>query len=341
MSVTHVYRADQAGQALQRVAVDLKDLKKNQIEIKVTCCGVCHSDVHFIENDWGDSSFPLVPGHEVVGVVTELGASVKGFEIGQRVGVSWQQGSCMECEWCLAGKESFCEQLKAICLHCPGGFADQMRVDSNFVYALPETLSDVDAAPLLCAGATVFHALTSNHVQAGMRIAIVGMGGLGHLAVQFAKALGCEVTVFSPDSSQELDAYRFGASQFIDNSDEQNVLSQKARFDFILITTSANLPCQHYIDALRPEGSLCFAGIPKKELEFSLFSLIIGQKSICATPLGHPNGIIKMLAFAAKHHIKPQTETMPMSEVNSALEKVKLGDAHYRIVLLNETNKNH
>ena len=304
--------------------------------IAITHCGVCRSDAHFIDNDWQDSQFPMVPGHEIVGRIIALGEKVQNFKLGQRVGACWQQGACLHCEWCLQEKEEFCSELKAVCLQCRGGFADKVIVDYRFVYALPENLDSAAIAPLLCAGITVFHALTAFNIHAGMRVGIVGLGGLGHLAVQFAKAMGCRVSVFSSSPDKATDAQTFGAEEFIVTTDINSILKQRNRFDFILVTVYVDQPYQAYIEALRPQGKLCFVGIPVKPVAISIFSLLIGQKSVCASPMGNKKNIKAMLAFAAQHNIRPQVEVMPMTKVNAALKKVRLGQARYRIVLTNE-----
>jgi uncharacterized zinc-type alcohol dehydrogenase-like protein len=329
------YTAQQAKQPLAEEVIEVAELLPEQVLIEVTHCGVCRSDAHFVDNDWGDSQFPLVPGHEIVGIIKGLGVEVENFSVGQRIAVSWQQGACLECEWCLKGKEEFCQQLKAVCLGCRGGFADKTIVDSRFVYALPDNLESAHAAPLLCAGATVFHAMHVFKVKAGDKVGIVGMGGLGHLAIQFAKAMGCEVTVFSSSASKEQQAREFGASHFVSSIDTEQLKQQSNSLDFILSTVYVDLDYQLYVDALRPEGKLCLVGIPTSELKISVFSLVIGQKSICASPCGNRNTISKMLSFAAQHGIKPVIELMPMSAVNEALAKTRAGKTTYRIVLTN------
>ncbi|OGT30957.1 MAG: hypothetical protein A3E87_08230 [Gammaproteobacteria bacterium RIFCSPHIGHO2_12_FULL_35_23] len=316
----------------------IANLQSNQVLIAVSHCGVCRSDAHFIDNDWGDSHFPLVPGHEVVGHIVAMGEAVSGFKTGERVGVSWQQGACLQCEWCLQGKEEFCHQLQGVCLNCKGGFADQVVVDYRFIYSLPETIASIYVAPLLCAGITVYHALTVFKVQPLMRVGIIGMGGLGHLAIQFAKAMGCKVSVFSSSADKFMEAKQLGADDFIHVENPHVLEAYQEQLDFVLSTIYTNISYQGYLEALRPEGKLCFVGIPNKPVAISIFSLIIGQKSICASPMGNRNSMKAMLEFAAKQQIRPLVEVMPMKAVNEALAKVRAGQARYRIVLSNEIN---
>ncbi len=313
------------------------DLQTDQLLIEIICCGVCRSDVHFIENDWGDARYPMVPGHEIVGRVISTGKAVKHFSVGQRVGVSWQQGSCGHCEWCLQGEEEFCPELKAVCLGVNGGFADKVIVSERFALTLPDSIADRHVAPLLCAGATVYNALTSYTLKPGCRVGVLGMGGLGHLAVQFAVAMGPKVSVFERNASKRDDALGFGAEELLINSEAGVLAAQQGRFDFILSTLSADIDYQPYVDALRPHGILCFAGIPQKSLAISVFSLIIGQKTISAVPLGSQRTIAAMLKFAASHQIVPQVECQPMRRVNQALTRVAEGKAKYRVVVTNET----
>lgn len=330
------YTASKQGEQLELLDYQLSDLKTDELLIEVSCCGVCRSDVHFIQNDWGDARYPVVPGHEVVGRIIAMGSAVEGFQLDQRVGVSWQQGACGHCEWCSKGEEEFCAELQAVCLGAKGGFADKMRVNARFAFALPEPLTDEQAAPLLCAGATVYNALISCDIKPGCRVGILGMGGLGHLAVQFAAAMGAKVSVFEIDEAKRADALRFGAEELLVNRAAGLLAAQQGRFDLVLSTISADIDYQPYIDALRPHGKLCFVGIPQKPLALSVFSLIIGQKSILGMPLGSRNTIEAMLEFAVAHRILPKVECCQMTEINQALARVASGKAQYRVVVTNE-----
>jgi len=332
------YTIDSPGDQLVQKAYELPELLSGQVLVKVTHCGVCRSDWHFMHNDWGDSEFPLVPGHEIIGEIIECGEGVKNFTPGQRVGVGWQQGACLQCEWCCQDREEFCEALQAVCLNCRGGFADYVMVDARFIYAIPDVIGSAEAAPLLCAGLTVFHALRCFNVGSGDRVAVVGLGGLGHMAVQFAHALGAKVSVFHHQPDRKSDALALGAERFFLNTEKDQLAVNKASFDFILIATDAALDYQAYIDMLRAEGRLCFVGIPQKDIAISVFSLIIGQKSICASPLGNRKRMQEVLQFAAQNKIVPWVEVMPMSSVNEALAKMARGEAKYRIVLNNENS---
>jgi alcohol/geraniol dehydrogenase (NADP+) len=327
------YQAKQQNTPLINVEIEYPDLSGKQVLVKITHCGVCRSDVHFIQNDWGDSEFPLVPGHEIVGVVEAIGPDVVKLKNNQRVGAAWQQGACGHCEWCHQEQEEFCQKLEAVCHGKQGGFADYVIVDEDYLFVLPESLDSAHATPLFCAGSTIFNALYQCSVKANERVAIVGIGGLGHLGLQFAKAMGCHVTAVSHTPEKEKEAADFGADDFIllkDIAEHQN------QFDLIIPTIDVDFDYQLLIDALRPLGKLCFAGIPVKPIDVSVFSLIIGQKMITAIPAANRKTTNLMLDFAAKHQITPKIECKPMAEVNKVLKDVDAGSAHYRWVLVNE-----
>lgn len=330
------YTANSANAPLEPISSNLpKELGAQDIVIAITHCGVCRSDWHFLQDSWGDAKFPLVPGHEIVGHIIAKGSAVKEFALEERVGVSWQVGSCNECHWCHHEREEFCAEIKGIGIGAQGGFADYIIVDQHFVYHLPDAIDSAHAAPLLCAGSTVFNAFYRFDVKPGMRVGILGIGGLGHLAVQFAAALGCQVTAFTDDMSRAEEIKGMGAEVVLPSDDLKSLQGLSAQFDFILSTIDTDINYQPFIDLLHPLGKFCFAGIPAKPVEISVFSLIIGEKMIGAVPVGNRQSIIKMLQFAAKHHIQPYIELMPMHEVNQALAKLAAGQAHYRIVLFN------
>ncbi len=305
------------------------------VEIEITHCGICHSDLHLINDDWGVSIYPLVPGHEIVGTVVELGKHVTHIEKGQRVGVGWQRSACLTCNYCLAGEENLCEQQQATCVGHFGGFAKAIRADSRFAFAIPEALESENAAPLLCGGITVFSPLRNFGISPTMKVGVVGIGGLGHLAVQFARAFGCEVTAFSSSPEKENEARELGAHHFVASTDENALRAAAGSLDFILSTVSADLNWPVYLDILRPKGKLCLVGVPRHNLTIPAFPLIGSQKTVCGSPIGGRARIIEMLEFAARHGIKARTEAVPMSEVNEALQKVAANRARYRMVLVN------
>lgn len=304
------------------------------IEVKILCCGICYSDVHLIDNDWQISHYPLVPGHEIIGIVQAVGDQVNSVLKGQRVGVGWQRSSCMHCEWCHQGEENLCDQQEATCVDHPGGFANFIRVDSRFAFKIPDSLESEHAAPLLCGGATVFSPFIQHKISATSKVAVIGIGGLGHLALQFSKAFGCETTAISTSAHKEEETRRLGANHFIVGNDIENLQKHFSSFDFILSTThSPSLDLETFMQLLRPKGIFCCVGVPASALTLPAFSLIAGRKILCGSNIASRPVIHSMLEFAARHHIEACIETFPLSEVNRAIEKVKANQVKYRAVL--------
>lgn len=306
-------------------------LHPHDVEIQIECCGLCFSDVHLIDNDWNISEYPLVPGHEIIGSVLKTGAEVKTVKVGNRVGVGWQCDACLSCDSCLKGDETSCRSKIRTCVDRQGGFADRIVVNSEFVYLIPPELDSKSAAPLLCAGITVYSPLRLYQVQAPQSVAIIGIGGLGHLALQFAKAFGCEVTAISTSREKEAEAREFGAHQFLLLSDLKP--NMPAQFDFILSTVHADLEWTALLQLLKPHGKLCFVGIPPSDLKIPARLLISGNRTICGSGTGSRYLMREMLHFAAQHQIKALVETLPMTRVNEAIDKIKKNKARYRLVL--------
>jgi alcohol/geraniol dehydrogenase (NADP+) len=327
------YAAQSQGAELRPHTFDPGRLGSNEVEVAVTHCGICHSDVHLIDNDWGISAYPLIPGHEIVGTVTALGKSAQDLKIGQRVGIGWQAGSCMKCEWCKAGDENLCASAQPTCLGHAGGFADKVRADARFAFPIPKALSSAEAAPLLCAGATVFTPLQDHKAKRGTKLGVVSVGGLGHLALQFGRALGCEVTAFSTSKSKAEEARRFGANRFIDMNDAADMGGAGNSLDLILTTAAADLPWDALIGTLRPKGTLCVLGIPEHGLNLMAFPLVAAHKKVVGSNTGSRKSIEKMLAFAAKHRVVPTIERHPMTRVNEALQTVRDKSVRFRAVL--------
>ncbi|MGB0063579.1 MAG: NAD(P)-dependent alcohol dehydrogenase [Terracidiphilus sp.] len=324
-----------AGAELLPFRYDPGKLGAYDVEIAITHCGVCHSDLHLIANDWGISQYPFIPGHEIVGTVAEVGAEVNHLAIGQRVGLGWQSNSCGHCEWCVSGQENLCPEAEATCVHRNGGYADRVRANARFVVPIPGGLPSEQAAPLLCAGVTVYNPLRINGINPSSRVGVVGIGGLGHLAIQFARAFGAQVTAFSTSPAKEEEARLFGAHQFV-NSLESKAMKEAANSqDFILTTVNADQDWGAYIQALRPTGTLWFVGVPPKPVSMPAFPLISGQRAIGGSPVGSPSRLREMLDVAARHGVKAATELFPMAKANEAIEKVKKSKVRYRAVLAN------
>jgi len=329
------YAAPAARRPLQTFQYRAAPLRSRDVEVKITHCGICHSDVHLINDDWGISSYPLVPGHEIVGVVTKLGEAVKSLKPGDRVGIGWQRSACGGCEWCLSGHDNLCPESEATCVGHYGGFAEHIRCDSRYCFALPAALAPENAAPLLCAGITVYSPLRHHGITANMRVGVVGIGGLGHLALQFARAMGCEVTAFSSSPGKEEEARALGAGRFVLVSDQKALKRSAGSQDFILSTVSADIDWRGLVDALRPNGRLCLVGVSPGDLRLTPDALIAGQKTLCGSMIGGRARMSEMLEFSARHGIQAKSEVLPMAEVNRAVRMVEQNQARYRMVLAN------
>jgi len=309
-----------------------QSLRPQDVEIEISHCGICHSDLHLIDNDWSTSVYPLVPGHEIVGTVAAAGSEC-ALVPGQRVGVGWQRSACLECDFCRAGEENLCPRQEAICVGHMGGFAQRIRLDSRFAFPLPAGLDSAAAAPLLCAGATVFAPLRRWNVRSGMKVGVIGIGGLGSLALRFLQALGCHTTAFtsSPDKRQE--ASRLGAQEVASSTNVKEIRALANRFDFLLCTVPARLDWITYLLTLRPNGILCLVGAPPGVMQILAGPLLTGQRVICGSDIGSPKSIRETLSFAAAHGVGAEVETAPLEEVNSAIQRVRENRVRYRMVL--------
>ena len=310
-------------------------LPGNEVQIKIETCGICHSDLSMLNNDWGMSNFPLVPGHEVIGIVEAIGEQVKHLKTGQRVGVGWFSNSCMNCEWCVGGDHNLCETAEGIIVGRHGGFADRVRSDARWTIPIPDGVNPESAGPLMCGGITVFNPIIQFGVKPTDRVGVIGIGGLGHMALKFLSAYGCEVTAFSSSENKEEEAKNFGADYFISSSNSSALEKITGSMDFIISTVNVKLDWSAYINALRPKGRLHIVGAVMEPIAVPVFPLLLGQKSVSASPLGSPNSMGTMLQFAANHQIEPMVETYPMDKVNDAMERLRSGKSRYRLVLKN------
>ncbi len=327
--------AHAAGAELLPFRFDPGELGSHEVEIEISHCGICRSDLHLISNDWGMSHYPFIPGHEVIGTVSEIGSGVQSLTVGQRVGLGWQSNSCGQCEWCTRGMENICPTSEATCVHRHGGYASRVRANVRFVFPIPDALESETAAPLLCAGITVYNPLRSHGINPASRVGVIGIGGLGHLAVQFARVFGAEVTAFSTSAAKEAEARALGAHRFVNTRETRALKEVSGSLDFILSTVNADQDWGIYIQALRPTGTLCLVGIPPSPITLQAFPLISGIRAVTGSPIGCPSRIREMLDVAARHGIKAQTERFPMAKANEAIEKVKKNKVRYRAVLVN------
>jgi uncharacterized zinc-type alcohol dehydrogenase-like protein len=324
-----------AGAELLPFRYDPGKLGSQEVEIAITHCGICHSDLHLIANDWGISNYPFIPGHEIIGTVAAKGGDVRGLEVGQRVGLGWQSNSCGRCDWCMQGLENLCSESEATCVHRHGGYASSVRANSRFVIPVPDGLPSEQAAPLLCGGITVYNPIRTHGINPSSRVGIVGIGGLGHIAVQFARVFGAEVTAFSTTAGKEAEARALGAHHFVNSRDTKAIKDTAGSLDFILTTVNADQEWGTYLQSLRPNGTLCFVGVPPSPVSVHAFPLISGQRTISGSPIGSPFRIREMLNVAARHGVKATTESFPMAKANEAIEKVKKNKVRYRAVLAN------
>jgi len=327
--------AHAAGAEVLPFKYDPGELGPHEVEIAITHCGVCHSDLHLIANDWGISQYPFIPGHEIVGKVEARGAEVRSLEQGQRVGLGWQSNSCGICEWCSRGMENLCLAAEGTCVHRHGGYADRVRADARFVIPIPDALESEPTAPLLCAGITVYNPLRAHNINPSSRVGVVGIGGLGHLAIQFARVFGAEVTAFSTSAAKEEEVRALGAHNFVNTRESKAMKEVFGTLDFVLSTINADQDWGVYLQTLRPTGTLCFVGVPPSPVSFHAFPLISGIRSITGSPTGSPYQLKEMLDVAARHGIKAKTELFPMAKANEAIEKIKKNKVRYRAVLAN------
>jgi uncharacterized zinc-type alcohol dehydrogenase-like protein len=335
MSQIQGLAAHAAGAELLPFRYDPGQLGSHEVEIGVTHCGVCYSDIHLISNDWGTSQYPFIPGHEIIGTVTAIGPEVRSIRLGQRVGLGWQADSCGQCEWCTRGMENLCPDSVATCVHRHGGYAERVRASARFVIPIPTALDSERAAPLLCGGITVYNPMRAHGINPSSRVGVVGIGGLGHLAIQFARVFGAEVTAFSTSAAKEDEARGLGAHHFVNTRESKAMKEVAGTQDFILSTINADQDWGVYIQTLRPTGTLCFVGVPPSPVAVHAFPLIAGLRSISGNNTGSPYQLREMLDVAARHGVHAQTESFPMAKANEAIEKVKKNKVRYRAVLAN------
>lgn len=309
------------------------EIGPEEVEIAVEYCGLCHSDMSMIDNEWGLSQYPLVPGHEVVGTVTAIGSLVKSLEIGQKVGVGWNAGSCMHCHQCMSGEHNLCGSIQPTIVSHHGGFAEKVRTHWAWAIPLPDSIKMSEAGPLLCAGATVFTPLLTFGIKPTDSVGIVGIGGLGHLGLKFAKAWGCEVTAFTSNMAKADEARSFGAHHVVNSRDSEDILKAANTLDFLLITVNSSLDWSALVKTLKSNGRMAIVGAILEPLQISAIDLIFGQKRVAGSLNGGPAATSMMLDFAIRHNIYPQTEHFPMSKVNEAIKHLADGKARYRVVL--------
>lgn len=327
------YAAAEQGGSLHPIRYTAPVLGPNDVLIAVSHCGICHSDVHMVDNDWRNSVYPLVPGHEVIGEVVEMGAGVKDLKLGQRVGLGWQAGSCGTCEWCIEGQENLCPSSKPTVVARHGGFASHTVADARFVFPIPQHVDSAQTAPLLCGGITVFAPMQRYGLRKGTRAGVMGIGGLGHLGLQFAHAMGAHVTALSSSVNKMEEAKALGADEFLVSTDPGAVKSAGNSLDFLLVTATVDLDWRPFVQLLRPNGTICFVTGEDTKVTVPVSLLLSRQISVTGSAIGSVKVMQQMLDFAAVHQVGAKVEVMPMREVNAAFTKVRRNQARFRMVL--------
>ena len=335
------YAAAAFGAPLEPFAFERRAPRPNDVVIDIKFCGICHSDIHQVRNEWGGSNFPMVPGHEIAGIVASVGTSVTKYRVGDRVGVGCFVDSCRECEPCRTGLEQFCVKGMIATYNgtekdgtpTMGGYADRIVVDENYVLRLPGNLPLDAAAPLLCAGITLYSPLKHWGAGPGTQVAIVGFGGLGHMGVKLAHALGAEVTVLSQSLSKEADGKRLGASAYHATSEKATFDKLAGSFDLIINTVSAALDWNRYVGLLKPSGTMVVVGIPDAPIPIAAFGLVMGRRSIAGSLIGGIAETQEMLDFCGEHGITSEIELVDVDGINAAYDRVVASDVRYRFVI--------
>ena len=341
MRKIHAYATTAADAALAPFEITRREPGSHDVQIEILYCGVCHSDIHQARNEWGNSIYPMVPGHEIVGRVTAVGDHVKKFKVGDMAGVGCLIDSCRTCPQCAAGDEQFCENGSTGTYNgidkngeiTFGGYSKQIVVDENFTLLIPANLDIKAVAPLLCAGITTYSPLRRWKVGPGQKVAIVGLGGLGHMAVKLAAAFGAEVTVLSTSDNKEVDAKRLGAHHFVNSRNAEKMKSLAGHFDFILNTVSAKNDYNALLGLLHTNGSMVLVGAPAEPSQISGFSLIMGRRSIAGSLIGGLAETQEMLDFCGKHNITSDIEMISIDKINEAYERILNADVKYRFVI--------
>jgi uncharacterized zinc-type alcohol dehydrogenase-like protein len=330
------FAAAEAGAALQPFEFDPGEPGKDEVEIKVSHCGICHSDLSMRNNDWGMTEYPFVGGHEAIGEIVALGENAKGLSVGDKVGLGWNAKSCGHCQFCLSGYQVNCPELVGTIVARHGAFADRVRCNWDWAIKLPDGLDPTKAGPLFCGGITVFNPFVQLDIKPTDKVGVIGIGGLGHLALQFADKWGCEVTAFTSDLSKTDELKALGADHVVNSRDDAELEKLKGKFDMILSTVNVSLNWPKYMDALAPKGHLHIVGATLDPIQVMSFNLISGQKAVSGTATGSQAVVAKMLEFCARHNIETVTENYKMSQINEAFEHLESGKARYRIVLEND-----
>ncbi|MCX2719373.1 NADPH-dependent aldehyde reductase Ahr [Lentiprolixibacter aurantiacus] len=333
MITVNAYAAESAGAKLKPFTYELGPLGTEEVDIKVHYCGICHSDLSMLNNDWGMTQYPFVPGHEVVGEVIAVGDEVKSVAAGDLVGLGWNSASCMHCPQCMGGNHHLCGSIEGTIVGRHGGFADHVRAHWSWTIPLPKGTDLQKAGPLFCGGITVFNPIILGEVKPTDKVGVIGIGGLGHMALKFLNKWGCEVVAFSSNPDKKQQILDMGATRVVNSRDPEELNSIAGSLNFILNTTNVTLDWDAYLGTLAPKGRLHNVGAVLEPLAIPAFSLIMGEKSVAGSPLGSPALTATMLDFCTRHDIYPIVEEFPLDKVNEAMAHLEAGKARYRIVL--------
>ncbi len=332
MTTVKAYAAKEAKGEFETYEFELGSIGSDEVDIAVESCGICHSDLSMLDDEWGMSQFPLVPGHEVVGKVTEVGDHVTHLAVGDRVGVGWHAGYCMVCNQCMSGDHNLCADAQPTIAGRHGGFADTIRARAASVVKIPGGLNAAEAGPLLCGGIAVFNPMFQSGLKPTDSVAVIGIGGLGHMGLKFANAWGCHVTAFTSESKQQ-EALDMGAHDTVNSRDPKAIKAAAGRFDLVLSTVNVPLDWNAILGTLKPHGRLQMPGAVTEPLNLDVLGMMFKNLSVGSSPVGPPVVIRQMLDFAARHNVAPVNEHFPMSRVNDAMDRLRSGKARYRIVL--------
>ncbi|MFL1895184.1 NAD(P)-dependent alcohol dehydrogenase [Aquimarina sp. 2-A2] len=349
MSTIKAYGADTKDSDLKSMTIERRETKKNDVKIKITYCGVCHSDIHTVQNDWGNSKYPVVPGHEIIGRVEEVGSDVKNFKEGDLVGVGCMVDSCQDCSACNDDLEQFCEEGmvgtyngkdKHLGGHTYGGYSEMIVVDEKFVLSIPDNLDEKAVAPLLCAGITTYSPLNHWKVKKGDKVGVIGLGGLGHMGIKFAHALGAKVVMITTSPGKEKDAKRLGADEVLISKNDEDMKKHANSFDFLLNTVPVKHDINPYLQLLKRDSTMVMVGAIEPLEPMHGGSLVMGRKRVAGSLIGGIKETQEMLDFCGKHNITSDIEVIDIDTINTAYDRVKNSDVKYRFVIDMESLKN-
>jgi len=330
----HAQAAMQAKGELRPFEYDPASVGPYDVEVEISHCGVCYSDIHLIDDDWKKSVYPFVPGHEIVGRVAKRGALVTHVKEGDRVGIGWQRSACLMCDECLRGEENLCLTQEATCVRHHGGLADRIVADARFALPIPAGIDSAAAAPLLCGGVTVYSPMRRFRIDASKTVGVIGIGGLGHMAIAIARALGAEVIAFSSSASKRDEALRMGAHEFVSSTDVREIKKLGMAIDLLLSTVHVKLDWVTYMQTLKTNGVLCFVGALQGFLQIPPLAMM-NQRSVVLSEIGSRSAIVDLLRMAERHRIVPEIEVSPMAEAQPAIQRLRENKVRYRAVLAN------